>query len=214
MLFRSQIREILTDGTVTGDMCFHVYLNKEARPYDGKLGIQGAEGEAILIKGKLELEIIEGNRVYFGNPNVRQAQKQPWIQIEARELVKDLKEEYKAKAKNVQPDSPSDASDIYDGEIELEGKDSEKVTVLYTYEKLPNGNIQLSKDTQSVNLYESDLGIKRFPVAWGNWQTQKNQYHGANVVSEVISNQIFIIDNFIRYFIIMDPFYFFFFSFI
>jgi hypothetical protein len=37
-----------------------------------------------------------------------------------------------------------------------------------------------------------DTGLSRYPIAWGNWEKQKNQYHGRALVTGIIPNQIFI----------------------
>jgi hypothetical protein len=42
-------------------------------------------------------------------------------------------------------------------------------------------------------IYEDiDTGLSRYPIAWGNWEKQKNQYHGRALVTGIIPNQIFI----------------------
>jgi hypothetical protein len=37
-----------------------------------------------------------------------------------------------------------------------------------------------------------DTGLSRYPVAWGNWEKQKNQYHGRALATGLLPNQIFI----------------------
>ena len=42
-------------------------------------------------------------------------------------------------------------------------------------------------------IYEDiDTGLSVYPVAWGNWERQRNQYHGRALVTGLIPNQIFI----------------------
>ena len=53
--------------------------------------------------------------------------------------------------------------------------------------------VYATKATRSAIIYENvDTGLSLYPVAWGNWEHQKNQYHGRALVSGLISNQIFI----------------------
>ena len=182
--FEDKLVELITDAAVVGDMCTRMYFDKESKPYAGKLNEN--------VMGEIKMDVISGNLVHFGNANVRQVQKQPWIQIETRELVKDLKKEAKDNQEDITTDSPSQGFDANSGDIEIEGKGSDKVTVVYTWEK-KDGKIIESKSTENVVIYEDvDTGLTLYPIAWGNWQTQKNQYHGKDVVSEVINNQIFI----------------------
>ena len=53
--------------------------------------------------------------------------------------------------------------------------------------------IHVSKHTRSVTIFdEVDTGLTYYPVAWGNWERQKNQYHGRALVTGIIPNQIYI----------------------
>lgn len=51
----------------------------------------------------------------------------------------------------------------------------------------------VTKATRGAVIYENvDTGLSRYPIAWGNWEKQKNQYHGRALVTGLIPNQIFI----------------------
>lgn len=53
--------------------------------------------------------------------------------------------------------------------------------------------VHVTKATKSSNIYEDvDTGLTRYPIAWGNWEKQKNQYHGRALVTGIVPNQIFI----------------------
>ena len=53
--------------------------------------------------------------------------------------------------------------------------------------------VHVTKATKSCVIYENvDTGLSRYPIAWGNWERQKNQYHGRALVTGIIPNQIFI----------------------
>ena len=50
-----------------------------------------------------------------------------------------------------------------------------------------------TKATRTGVIYEDvDTGLSLYPIAWGNWERQKNQYHGRALVTGLIPNQIFI----------------------
>lgn len=54
-------------------------------------------------------------------------------------------------------------------------------------------HVYVTKATRTAVIYEDiDTGLSLYPVAWGNWEKQKNQYHGRALVTGVIPNQIFI----------------------
>lgn len=51
--------------------------------------------------------------------------------------------------------------------------------------------ILVTKATRNAYVYENvDTGLSRYPIAWGNWEEQKNQYHGRALVTGLIPNQI------------------------
>ncbi len=53
--------------------------------------------------------------------------------------------------------------------------------------------IRVTKATKDAVIYENlDTGLSRYPIAWGNWEKQKNQYHGRALVTGIVPNQIFI----------------------
>lgn len=54
-------------------------------------------------------------------------------------------------------------------------------------------SICVSKHTRSVTIFdEVDTDLSCYPIAWGNWERQKNQYHGRALVTGIIPNQIYI----------------------
>ncbi len=79
-----RIRDALFDGAITGDYAAHFFWNPEARPYGGAFGEY---------KGEIEMELLDGINVMFGNPNCRDVEKQPYILIVGRDTVENLKRE-------------------------------------------------------------------------------------------------------------------------
>ncbi|MDO5446081.1 MAG: hypothetical protein Q4F31_10740 [Eubacteriales bacterium] len=300
-----RIRDALFDGAITGDYCAHFFWNPDAKPYGG------ASGEC---RGEIEMEMIDGINVMFGNPNIRDVEKQPYIIITGRDTVENLKNEAKRwKAvqrtaevfrafderygyprepgkvdccgggkftvaenfpdvsaagkdnccrENIRAETGTDdccgaitdpaagitspapmfslygqdtpigrvltEEDLFDDDppivadagngihpniqaMGLHGNDDKTSTAqfIYFYEKrrhtvsVPDENegvknivrdtVFVTKVTRNFILYsEVDTGLSRYPVAWGNWQKQKNSYHGRALVTEVVPNQIFV----------------------
>ena len=53
--------------------------------------------------------------------------------------------------------------------------------------------VHVTTATKTAIIYEDvDTGLGLYPLAWGNWEKQKNQYHGRALVTGLIPNQIFI----------------------
>lgn len=240
-------REALFDGAQTGDYCAHFYWDPDAMPYGGAFGAY---------RGEIQMEMVDGINVMFGNPNSPMVKGQPYILIVGRDTVSNLREEFRQHNKGnsgysehmIQPDSDySDQAGI-GGRTELNSVDdaSEKCLYVYMYEMktkeevlldrktglpvmenvldkngnpipaydengkpiiTPDGNpvfkrkkvkhmvstVHVTKATKSCVIYENiDTGLSRYPIAWGNWERQKNQYHGRALVTGIIPNQIFI----------------------
>ena len=245
-----RVREALFDGAQTGDYCAHYYWDADALPYGGAFGAY---------RGEIQMEMVDGINVMFGNPNDRRVQKQPYILIVGRDTVENLREEKKrfdkankSKSKddadvNIQSDAEYTDQIGVGGKHELIQSDDKngKCLYVYLYEKktheedvldpttgepmeepeldkdgnpvplfkdgnpvlLPDGtpqykmkrmrqyvtSVYVTKATRNCNIYaDIDTGLSLYPIAWGNWETQKNQYHGRALVTGIIPNQIFI----------------------
>ncbi len=284
-----RIREALFDGAQTGDYCAHFWWDADAIPYGGAFGPY---------RGEIQMELVDGINVMFGNPNTPDTERQPYILIIGRDTVEHLRDEMKrhhearsrreqagwtgARASGgpgsgpqtspsrreagrreqaerdkdwedgfedseLQPDSDYTDQAGVGGRTELEA-DAQDGKALYVimYEKRTheeddvdpdtgevrtenvldkNGDpvqmtsedgrpligvdgqpvyktrkarkrvtsVHVTKATKSCVIYEDvDTGLSRYPVAWGNWEKQKNQYHGRALVTGIIPNQIFI----------------------
>lgn len=192
-----RIREALFDGAQTGDYCAHFYWDTDAVPYGGAFGPY---------KGEIRMELVDGINVMFGNPNITDVTRQPYILIVGRDTVENLEAERKANKKSGDESTIDPDSDFGDmagkgGRTELES-DAENGKALYVYmyemkESKVGGEtvrtVHVTKATRSCTIYEDiDTGLSRYPIAWGNWEKQKNQYHGRALVTGIIPNQIFI----------------------
>lgn len=59
--------------------------------------------------------------------------------------------------------------------------------------KVIQTSVHVTKATRTAVIFEDvDTGMSRYPIAWGNWEKQKNQYHGRALVTGIIPNQITI----------------------
>lgn len=178
--FEYKIKEILTDGAVTGDMCFHTVFNPNKQAYRGKD-----------IKGEIEIELIDATNVMFGNPNIKDVEKQPYIIIVGRDTVKRLKEEAKSKA-DIESDNETQYQTSDFATVEIEGDDEGKALyIIYYYKK--GDKVYCSKCTKDAIIYKDvDMDITRYPIAFANWYKQKGTFHGRGVVESVCPNQISI----------------------
>jgi len=181
-----RIREALFDGAQTGDYCAHFYWDSDAVPYGGALSSH---------RGEIRMELVDGINVMFGNPNTPQVERQPYILIVGRETVEKLDEERRRYRgdEEVVSDSDTEFQVGIGGRTELESDaENGKALYVYMYEK-KNGTVHVTKATKTCTIFEDiDTGLNLYPIAWGNWEKQKNQYHGRALVTGIIPNQIFI----------------------
>ena len=182
-----RIREALFDGAQTGDYCAHFWWDPDALPYGGSFGEY---------RGEIRMELVDGVNVMFGNPNTPEVERQPYILILGRDTVENLRKEAGEKNR-VFADSEYGFQAGQGGRIELSSDDEDgKALYCYLYtKKTVNGreSVHVTKATRDCVIFEDlDTGLSRYPIAWGNWEKQKNQYHGRALVTGIIPNQIFI----------------------
>lgn len=246
--FDYRIRDALYDGVQSGDYCGHFYFNPDQLPYGGAFGSH---------KGEINMELVDGINVMFGNPNSRDVQSQPYILVVGRDTVEHLRWEAKRYRQlngkpigNVEelimPDNEYNRQTGIGGKTELmQSNDDGKALYVYLYTKVTkfvdskdengdqvyedetddDGNIiyekgsngedaidfngqpipkrkaakelktsvYVTKATRTADIYENvDTGLELYPIAWGNWEHQKNQYHGRALVTGMLPNQISI----------------------
>lgn len=181
------IREVLLDGALSGDMCAYTY-------WDGSIET-GQEA-----KGDFKTELVDGVNVMFGNPNTHVVEKQPYILIVGRELVKTLKEEAKRNGANeidimaitADGDTTYQAGEF--GKVELnEGRSNEGKCLYVIKFWKQDGYVWFNKSTKHTVIRKSvNMGLKKYPIAFANWEKVKNSYHGQAVGTGLIPNQIYI----------------------
>jgi len=116
-------REALFDGAQTGDYCAHFYWNPDALPYGGAFGNY---------RGEIEMEMVDGINVMFGNPNLSVVERQPYILIVGRDTVENLRAEFRDHNKKdaawsedmIQPDSEFAEQAGVGGRTELRNTDT------------------------------------------------------------------------------------------
>ena len=184
--FDAKSRTLLADGFDTGDWCMHYYFDMDEQPF---------KQTNPDIKGLIKAEIIDSTNVLFGNPNTRQVEKQPYIILVGRDLVKNLKEEAKKngnKGDAIKPDSDTMNQMGDNGKVENEAAGFEKCLYIIKYYK-ENGKIYANKSVRGQYIYEKkDTGLNYYPIAFNNWEEVKGTYHGRAETTGIIPNQIAI----------------------
>jgi hypothetical protein len=167
------------------------------------------------IEGEICLELVDGTNVFLGNANNPNMDAQPYVIIAGRDMVQNLREEAKQFKQNdqevnsIQSDKNYNEQASDNGKIEVDADEYGKAQYIIVYRKKKIqkevvddfGNktmettytITASKSVETAYIYKDvDTGLQYYPVAWGNWERQKNTYHGRALATGLLPNQIFI----------------------
>lgn len=163
------IREFARDAAVRGDGCLYSY-------WDSALG-------------SVRTETLPNTQVHFGNPNDRRVQTQPYLIIERRDIAEDVREEAK---NNGCADFERIVSDEEDSHLRAEKRTGDKVTrLLFLWKE--NGSVWAYECTKNCEVRAKwDLGLRRYPIVWLNWDYVSDCCHGQSMLTGLIPNQIFI----------------------
>lgn len=198
-----RIKDALFDAAVSGDAAAHFYWDQSKKPY-GSLRPE--------IKGDICFEIVDGADVFFGNANTSNKDVQPYVIVRGRDTVKRLQEEAKQYGQapdGIKSDKNYENAAGNHSRIEVEGDESGKAEYIIVYRKIKKTRktvdkmgihgeeeyetIMASKSTENAYIFQDeDMGLSVYPVAFMNWEKQKNTYHGRALATGVLPNQIFI----------------------
>lgn len=193
--FRILKKRALRKAGISGDMCAHITFNPNAKPF---------RGFSPDIKGEMEIELIDATNIYFGNANIKNVSKQPYIIIVGRDTVKNLQEEakqFKTDESNIESDDDTEYQLTEFANVEVESADIEKdsdgkAKYIYYYFKKNVGedtHVFVTKCTKDAIIYQDiDTGYSDYPIAFANWYELENTYHGRGEVEGICPNQIAI----------------------
>lgn len=171
------MREVMRNAAVDGDGCTYTYWDPDIET-----------GQAA--KGGIVTEVVENTRVFFGNPNDRRVERQPYIILEKRLLLEEAKEKAEACGKDPEQVQPDESERRPTASEQLSG---DRVTELLCFYR--------NKETKSIWVYDcfrgmelehKDIDIRRYPFTWLNWDYRQDNYHGQALISGLIPNQVFV----------------------
>lgn len=171
-------RTAIRNAAVDGDACFYLTFDPDAE--------SGSE----LTSGDIDVEIIDNTNIYFGNPEVQDVQKQPYILLMMRRDLDTLKDELKGKGVSQNVLDALRADDDPNG-VNREREEG-KITVITKLWK-ENGSVWVTQVASNETIKKpTNTGYRLYPVAYMSWDTIKNSYHGQAAVTGLIPNQIFV----------------------
>lgn len=173
------VREFARNAAVDGDGCLYTY-------WDPTVNMGGG------VMGKISTIPIENTRVFFGNPNNRKVQTQPYIQIANREIVRNVMMRAKrAGSQDWEQILPDDEET--DRQEDVFRTDDKCTVILTLWRNDEDGEIWAYESTHNVEIRKPwSLGIRKYPIVWLNWDFIQDCYHGQAMVTGLIPNQIFV----------------------
>lgn len=163
------LREYARNAAVDGDSCLFSYWEDDT----------------------VVTEILENTRVFFGNPNDKNVQSQPYIIIARRDMLDEVKEFAEEHGcKNIDEIK----SDTDDNQSKMDALVDDKVTrLLYLWRDKKTGSIHGIESVKGTVIRpEWDLMIRRYPITWLNWDYVQDCYHGQALITGLIPNQQFV----------------------
>lgn len=174
-----------SDAAISGDGVFYCYWKND----------DGGDGRYV---GDIQTDLIDNVNVFVADVNKNDIQSQDYIILSGRASVHSLRREAKTNGisdreiAKIVADKADDSERAGDFAFaELEGQDEEKATYLIKFWR-EDGKVCFEKSTKNCVINRVKTPCSLYPVAYFNWQSIKNSFHGSSAVSGMIANQKYI----------------------
>lgn len=181
----SKLYDLVNNAAITGDGVLYSYWKSDAAG-DGSF------------EGDIVTEVVDNVNLFVADMNKRDIQSQEYIILSGRASVASLKKEAREGGASerdvlkIVADSPDDGEKSGDfSSLELKGDDEEKATYIIKFWK-EDGRVLFEKSTRECVISRVKTPCTLYPVAYFNWFTSKNCFHGTSVVSGMVPNQKYI----------------------
>ena len=178
------IYQLLTDAALCGDGILYCYWDAESE-----------SGQPF--SGDIMTTLVDSINVFPADVNRADIQSQEYIILSGRQSVGSLRKEADAhgvpadKIAKILPDREYSLSAGDLGNYELEGDDEGKATYLIKFWR-EDGVVCFEKSTRDCIIHRAKTAFRLYPLAYFNWHSTKNSFHGVGPVNMLIPNQNFI----------------------
>ncbi|MEN2765770.1 hypothetical protein [Ornithinibacillus xuwenensis] len=174
--------EALESGSSLGTGIWHYYWDDS---------VEGGITQPYI--GELCGETIDPINIFFGNPQQRDVQKQPYIIISSRDTVKSVRKQAKDNGVKeeliLQIKSDNDTQDEGYDNAQIEVKGTDKTTILTKYWK-EDGKVFFTKVCSSIVIKDkTDTELTLYPVAVMQYERRKKSIFGIGDTEGLIPNQ-------------------------
>lgn len=181
----SLLYRLASDAALSGDGVLYSYWKNDA----------SGDGNYV---GDIQTDVIDNVNVFVADVNKSDIQSQDYIILCGRASVLSLRREAKANGVSdrdiarIVADKTDDSERAGDySSVELEGDQEEKATYLIKFWR-EDGRVFFEKSTRGCVINRVKTPCTLYPVAYFNWQSTKNSFHGTSAVSGMIANQKYI----------------------
>lgn len=172
----------LLNAAISGDGIFYCWWDSEKN-----------DGQPFF--GDIRTDCIDNTNLFVADVNLASIQEQEYLILSGRDTVRALRKEAlqfgcsEKEAEQIRPDGMSEriGDDLSDSDM----TGAEKATYLIRFYK-ENGTVMYEKSTERCLIRRINTGLHYYPIAYFNWRTRKNSFHGSAPVSDMIANQVYI----------------------
>ena len=166
-----------------------------------KTGLYADESRKTPITGDIACEVLDVENVYFGDPNVDDVQRQPYILITQRKNVSEIVREAKMNGQSSIVDQiAADNDTAYQAgdRSEKEADDAQKAILITKLWKewADDGKSYTIKAVKVCNSLtirpEWDMQVRLYPLAKFSWERRRSCAYGESEITYLIPNQIAI----------------------
>ena len=174
---------LLTDAAISGDGVIYCWWDPTI-----------ATGQPV--SGDIVTDVIDNTNLFVADVNRADIQSQQYIILSGRAPVSILCAEarrYGASEQDIAKIVPDKNVSEQSGELsrhELEDGDGKATFIIKFWRE--DGRVVFEKSTKNTVINRRKTAQTLYPVAYFNWQSTKNSFHGTSPISSLIPNQKFI----------------------
>lgn len=175
------IYQALQNAAITGDGVFYCWWDAEKD-----------NGQPFL--GDVCTDLVDNTNFFVADVNRADIQSQDYLILAGRATVDSLRHEAKlagAREEDIKKIVADDADSLGADLSAYESDAVQKATYLICFYR-ENGEVVFEKSTRGCLIKRVKTGLRHYPVAYFNWHSAKNSYHGSAPVSDLIANQKYI----------------------